>query len=46
MPEAFIYDAVRMARGRGKPDGALHEVPAVRLASAVLDAIRERARHQ
>ena len=26
MPEAFIYDAVRTPRGRGKPDGALHEV--------------------
>ena len=42
MTEAFIYDAVRTPRGRGKPDGALHEVPTVRLAAAPLAAIRER----
>ncbi|MGQ7790975.1 acetyl-CoA C-acetyltransferase [Faunimonas sp. B44] len=42
MAEAFIYDAVRTPRGRGKPDGALHEVPTVRLAAAPLAAIRER----
>ena len=32
MADAFIYDAVRTPRGRGKPDGSLHEVPAVDLA--------------
>ena len=42
MPEAFIYDAVRTPRGRGKPDGALHEVPTVRLAATALKAIRDR----
>jgi acetyl-CoA C-acetyltransferase len=42
MPDAFIYDAVRTPRGRGKTDGALHEVPTVRLAAAPLAAIRER----
>ena len=42
MGEAFIYDAVRTPRGRGKPDGSLHEVPAVDLSVATLDAIRER----
>src|SRR6187401_1724704 len=42
MPEAFIYDAVRTPRGKGKPDGALHEVPTVRLAAASLIAMRER----
>jgi hypothetical protein len=26
LPEAFIYDHVRTPRGRGKPDGTLHEV--------------------
>ncbi len=31
MAEAYIYDHVRTPRGRGKKDGALHEVPAVRL---------------
>jgi acetyl-CoA C-acetyltransferase len=42
MPEAYIYDAVRTPRGRGKPDGALHEVPTVRLAATALEAIRDR----
>ena len=42
MAEAFIYDAVRTPRGRGKPDGSLHEVPAVDLAVTALDAIRKR----
>ncbi len=42
MPEAFIYDHVRTPRGRGKPDGALHEVPTVRLAATALKAIRDR----
>ncbi len=42
MPEAFIYDHVRTPRGRGKKDGALHEVPAVRLAAKALEAIRDR----
>ena len=40
--EAFIYDAVRTPRGRGKPDGALHEVTPVQLAVQVLDAVRTR----
>jgi acetyl-CoA C-acetyltransferase len=42
MAEAFIYDAVRTPRGRGKADGALHEVPAIDLAVTALDAIRGR----
>ncbi len=42
MPEAFIYDAVRTPRGRGKPDGALHEVSSLGLADTALTAIRER----
>jgi acetyl-CoA C-acetyltransferase len=42
MPDAFIYDHVRTPRGRGKPDGALHEVTALRLAETALRAIRER----
>ncbi|MFL5156954.1 MAG: acetyl-CoA C-acyltransferase, partial [Microvirga sp.] len=37
-----MYDAVRTPRGRGKPDGSLHEVPAVDLAVTALDAIRTR----
>ena len=42
MPDAFIYDAVRTPRGRGKPDGSLHEVSSLGLAVTALNAIRER----
>jgi acetyl-CoA C-acetyltransferase len=42
MPEAFIYDHVRTPRGRGKVDGALHEVTALDLASQTLGAIKNR----
>lgn len=42
MPDAFIYDHVRTPRGRGKKDGSLHEVPAVRLGAKVLEALRDR----
>ena len=42
MPEAYIYDHVRTPRGRGKSDGALHEVTAVALATAPLKALKER----
>ena len=42
MPEAFIYDHVRTPRGRGKKDGALHEVSTAVLAAGALTAIRER----
>src|SRR5215469_13145147 len=42
MPEAFIYDHVRTPRGRGKIDGALHEVTALNLASQALSAIKSR----
>ena len=42
MADAFIYDHVRTPRGKGKKDGSLHEVPAVRLGAKVLEAIRDR----
>jgi acetyl-CoA C-acetyltransferase len=42
MSEAFIYDHVRTPRGKGKKDGSLHEVPAVRLAAHTLSALRDR----
>ena len=42
MAEAYIYDAVRTPRGRGKPDGSLHEVSSLGLANTALTAIRER----
>ena len=42
MPDAFIYDHVRTPRGRGKADGALHEVTALNLAAQPLRAIKDR----
>ena len=42
MAEAFIYDHVRTPRGRGKKDGALHEVSTAALAAGTLQAIRDR----
>jgi acetyl-CoA C-acetyltransferase len=42
MTDAFIYDAVRTPRGRGKPDGSLHEVSSVGLAVTALDALKTR----
>ena len=42
MTDAFIYDAVRSPRGKGRPDGALHELNSVALSAKILDAIRER----
>jgi len=43
MAEAFVFDHVRTPRGKGKADGSLHEVTAVRLASTVLKSIRDRS---
>jgi acetyl-CoA C-acetyltransferase len=42
MPDAFIYDAIRTPRGRGKVDGSLHEVTALNLAGQALAAIKDR----
>ena len=42
MSTAYIFDAVRTPRGRGRPNGSLHEVTALSLASQVLQALRER----
>ncbi|MDA9513045.1 acetyl-CoA acetyltransferase [Bradyrhizobium sp. CCBAU 11430] len=42
MREAYIYDHVRTPRGRGKSDGALHEVTALQLATVPLQALRRR----
>src|SRR3954454_17196595 len=42
MAEAYIYDAVRTPRGKGKKDGSLHEITALSLASQALEAIRDR----
>ena len=42
MADAFIYDHVRTPRGRGKPDGSLHEVSTLNLAAAALRSVRDR----
>ncbi|MBV7396527.1 acetyl-CoA C-acetyltransferase [Mameliella sediminis] len=42
MTEAYIYDAVRTPRGKGRKDGALHEVTSLRLSAQVLNAVKER----
>ena len=42
MSDAFIYDHVRTPRGRGKADGALHEVTALNLAAQALGAVKDR----
>ena len=42
MTEAFIYDALRSPRGKGRPDGALHEVTSVALSAQMLNAVRSR----
>ncbi len=43
MPHAaYIFDAVRTPRGKGKPDGSLHEVKPVRLVADLLTALQAR----
>ena len=42
MPEAFIFDAVRTPRGRGRPDGSRHSITPVSLAAQVFEALRDR----
>lgn len=42
MTEAFIFDAIRSPRGKGRADGALNEVTAVHLSALMLDRLAER----
>ncbi len=42
MTDAYIYDTVRTPRGKGRKDGALHEVTAARLSAQVLNALKSR----
>ncbi|AVW91856.1 acetyl-CoA C-acetyltransferase [Celeribacter baekdonensis] len=42
MTDAYIYDAVRSPRGKGRKDGSLHEVTSVRLSAQILNAVKER----
>ncbi len=40
--EAYIYDAIRTPRGRGKKTGALHEVKPITLVANLLKTLQER----
>jgi acetyl-CoA C-acetyltransferase len=42
MTEAYIYDAIRTPRGKGRADGALNEVTSVRLSAVVLNELKAR----
>ena len=42
MTDAYIFDAVRSPRGKGRSDGSLHEVTSVRLSAQMLNAIKTR----
>jgi len=42
MTDCYIYDHVRTPRGKGRKDGALHEITALSLATQVLEAVRDR----
>jgi len=42
MTTAYIYDAIRTPRGKGKKNGSLHEITALSLATQQLEALRDR----
>jgi acetyl-CoA C-acetyltransferase len=42
IPDAYIYDAIRTPRGRGKASGSLHEVKPISLVVGLIDEIRRR----
>ena len=42
MTEAYIYDAVRTPRGKGRKDGSLHEVTSARLSAGIMNALKDR----
>lgn len=42
MTDAYIFDHARTPRGKGRPDGSLHEITSVQLAAQVLQALAER----
>ncbi|VVN00870.1 Putative acyltransferase [Pseudomonas fluorescens] len=42
MTQAFIFDALRTPRGKGKADGALHSVKPVNLVAGLLRALQQR----
>lgn len=42
MTDAYIYDALRTPRGKGRKDGSLHEVTSLRLSAQTLNALKQR----
>ena len=42
MTDAYIYDAIRTPRGKGRKDGSLHEVTAARLSAVALNVLKDR----
>ena len=42
MTDAYIYDAVRSPRGKGRADGSLHELTSVALSAKILNALKDR----
>ena len=42
MRDAYIYDAIRSPRGKGRSDGSLHEVTPVKLSADMLNAVIDR----
>ncbi len=42
MTQAYVFDAVRTPRGKGKKDGSLHEVKPIDLLAGTLEALRKR----
>ena len=42
MTDAYIYDAARTPRGKGRPDGSLHEVTSLALSAGLLNAMKDR----
>ena len=42
MADAYVFDAVRTPRGKGKSSGSLHEITALNLATQSLQAVRDR----
>ena len=42
MTDAYIYDAIRTPRGKGRQDGSLHEVTSSYLSAGILNALKDR----
>ena len=42
VPEAYVYEAIRTPRGRGKASGALHEVKPISLVVGLIHELRRR----